>query len=326
MKNLFVFLRKCTSKGFEFISNMFVKGVYFYLYLICLLLKFIFRRSVKLDRAMDNFRGEPTNAESCLLLVFLFVIIFSICELLFFDTNEVVKLDTDKIVYEELRNDKVIEEDKKEEVAPEVQETINYDRSLFKQYGDMQFNQIDFNSLLGINDQIVGWLSVDTTNINYPIVQSSDNDFYLNHNINKANDSTGWPFMDYRNDSSMTNKNTIFYGHNLLNNTSFGSISRMFNEKWFKSSNHKIIFLTRDAIYTYEVFSIYYSEPENYYLQINLEGDEYLKFLDELKYRSMFNFNKELSIDDKIITLSTCTDDNKGRRVVHAKLVEKVNR
>ena len=324
MKNLFIYLRKCTSKGFEFISNMFVKGVYFYLYLICLLLKIIFRRSTKIDKAMNNFKRLPSNTEVYLLLVFQFIIDFSICELLFFNTNDVVKLDTEKVVYEEVF---VVDEKQSEtEKKNEINETVNYDRSLFRQYGNMELNQVDFNSLLGVNDQIVGWLSVDSTNINYPIVQTNDNSFYLNHNINKASDNSGWTFMDYRNNYSMTDKNTIFYGHNLLNNTSFGSISRMFNRKWYDSSNHKIIFMTNDSLYTYEVFSIYYSEPENYYLQINMEGDNYLRFLDELKYRSQFKFDVELGVDDKIITLSTCTDDNKGRRVVHAKLIEKISR
>ena len=245
MRKVISFIRRCTSKGFEYISNIFVKGVFFYLYLICLFFKMIFRKSVKLDKAINKFRQVPSNAEVYLLFVFLFIVVFSICELLFFNTNDVVKLDTDKVIYEDLKQEDVSEDVKSEtvEVAPEVKETINYDKSLFRQYGNMSLNQVDFNSLLGVNDQVVGWLSVDTTNINYPIVQSNDNDFYLSHNINKVSDNSGWTFMDYRNNSNMTDKNTIFYGHNLLNNTSFGSISRMFNKKWYDSSNHKIIFM-----------------------------------------------------------------------------------
>ena len=93
---------------------------------------------------------------------------------------------------------------------------------------------IDFNSLLGVNDQVVGWLSVDTTNINYPIVQTKNNDYYLNHDINKSLSGSGWTFMDYRNNPDMSDDNTIFYGHNLLNKTAFGSIDNIFK------SNKKI--------------------------------------------------------------------------------------
>ena len=70
-----------------------------------------------------------------------------------------------------------------------------------------------------INKEIVSWISVYSTNINYPIVKSDNNEFYLNHNINKSYDSSGWTFMDYRNNSDLSDFNTIFYGHNLINKT-----------------------------------------------------------------------------------------------------------
>ena len=68
-----------------------------------------------------------------------------------------------------------------------------------------------------VNNEIVSWISVYSTNINYPIVKSDNNEFYLNHNINKSYDSNGWTFMDYRNNSYLSDSNTIFYGHNLIN-------------------------------------------------------------------------------------------------------------
>ena len=99
---------------------------------------------------------------------------------------------------------------------------------------------------------------VDSTNINYPIVKSDNNEFYLNHNINKSYDSSGWTFMDYRNNSDLSDSNTIFYGHNLINKTSFGSVSNM--------------------------FAVYYSEPDSSYLQTNYDNKiEYLDFLNMLK-------------------------------------------
>lgn len=172
------------------------------------------------------------------------------------------------------------------------------------------------------NKEIVSWISVDSTNINYPIVKSDDNEFYLNHNINKSYDSSGWTFMDYRNNSDLSDFNTIFYGHNLINKTSFGSVSNMFNDKWFETSNHNIVVANKNGKYTYKIFSVYYSEPDSSYLQTNYDNKiEYLDFLNMLKEKSKFNFSEELNENDRIITLSTCTDDNKGRRVVHAKLI-----
>ena len=128
--------------------------------------------------------------------------------------------------------------------------------------------------------------------------------------------------MDYRNSPSMEDKNTIFYGHNLLNKTAFGSLANLFTDKWFNKSNHRITIRTESGIYTYEVFSVYYIDPEVYYLQTSFYNDEtYKEFLDTLVSRSLYNFNVELSTDDQIITLSTCTEDNKNRKAMHARRI-----
>jgi sortase B len=79
--------------------------------------------------------------------------------------------------------------------------------------------------------------------------------------------------------------------------------------------------LTNSALYTYEIFSAYYIRPENYYLQTNISDEYYLEFINTIKERSIIEFNVEVGINDKIITLSTCTDDNTGRKVIHAKLI-----
>ena len=322
MLNFFKYIYNCTVKRFEFLSFMLLKGVYFYLYVIVIFIKKIFKNSKIVDNMMEFVQQKPRSAESSLLLVFAFVVSFSICELLFLNTNEVVKLEVDKpITVEELKVNNDNYQESNNTVVFEVEESKNYDKSLFKYYGNMQLNQVNIKELRTANSKIVGWLVVDGTNINYPILQTDNNDYYLNNNINDVKDSTGWPFMDYRNNSGMSDDNTIFYGHNLLNNTGFGSISKIFTNSWFKNSSHKIIYLTDNALYTYEIFSAYYVEPENYYLQTNLDDEDYEKFINKLKDRSKIDFNNSVSFNDKIITLSTCTNDNTGRKVIHAKLV-----
>ena len=129
--------------------------------------------------------------------------------------------------------------------------------------------------------------------------------------------------MDYRNNIGMSDDNTIFYGHNLLNNTSFGSISKIFTNNWIRNSSGKIIYLTDNTLYTYQIFSAYYINPESYYLQTNL--DNKIEFLNTLKTRSIVKFNVDVSVNDKIVTLSTCTNDNTGRKVIHAKLISQEN-
>ena len=316
------FIVKCTVKGFEYLSFMLVKGIYFYLYLIVCLFKKIFNKSKIVDNMYNFIQQKPRSAESSLLVVFAFVVGLSICDLLFFNVNDIVVLDKE-INIEELKVKDDNYEEKYDVVAPEVEESKNYDKSLFKHYGNMQLNQIDFNSLKNTNSDVVGWIIVDGTNINYPVVKTQDNDYYLNHNFNHNDDSTGWPFMDYRNNIGMSDDNTIFYGHNLLNNTSFGSISKIFTNNWIRNSSGKIIYLTHNTLYTYQIFSAYYINPENYYLQTNL--DNKVEFLNTLKTRSIVKFNVDVSVNDKIVTLSTCTNDNTGRKVIHAKLISQEN-
>ena len=316
------FIVKCTVKGFEYLSFMLVKGIYFYLYLIVCLFKKLFNKSKIVDNMYNFIQQKPRSAESSLLVVFAFVVGLSICDLLFFNVNDIVVLDKE-INIEELKVKDDNYEEKYDVVAPEVAESKNYDKSLFKHYGNMQLNQIDFNSLKNTNSDVVGWIIVDGTNINYPVVKTQDNDYYLNHNFNHNDDSTGWPFMDYRNNIGMSDDNTIFYGHNLLNNTSFGSISKIFTNNWIRNSSGKIIYLTHNTLYTYQIFSAYYINPESYYLQTNL--DNKVEFLNTLKTRSIVKFNVDVSVNDKIVTLSTCTNDNTGRKVIHAKLISQEN-
>ena len=198
-------------------------------------------------------------------------------------------------------------------------ETIS---NLYRYYSSYSISDINISELHKKINDVVAWLIVDNTSINYPIVKTDNNDYYLSHDINNNYSIGGWTFMDYRNNSNMNNKNTIFYGHNLMNNTSFGGLSKIFTDKWYNKSNHKIMVLTDNHKYTYEIFSVYYFKAETYYITTKFyTNDEYKDFLDILKSRSIYNFNVSLDIDDKIITLSTCSDDNSGRKVIHARLV-----
>ena len=200
----------------------------------------------------------------------------------------------------------------------------NTESNLYRRYASYNINNLDFNKLKKDNKDIVSWLMVDSTNINYPIVQTTDNKYYLNHDIKNNVKGSGWPFMDYRNDKDLNDDNTIFYGHNLVNKTSFGSLDNLFKKDWFNNSNHYIALSTGKNKYIYEIFSVYIVEPETYYLQNNfILDDDKEEFYNTLKKRSIYNFNIDLNKKDKIITLSTCTEDNKKRKVVHAKLIKK---
>lgn len=180
---------------------------------------------------------------------------------------------------------------------------------------------VDFKKLKSENSDVVAYIKVNNTNIEYPIVKTSNNNFYLNHSFDKSKNSRGWIFADYKNKFDNTDKNIVIYGHNMRDESMFGSLKNILNEEWYNNAENKnITFLTEKGNYIYKVFSIYKIENEDYYIKTNFKNDEdYEKFLNTIKNRSIKNFDINLNINDKIITLSTCANNNKYRIVLHAK-------
>ena len=178
----------------------------------------------------------------------------------------------------------------------------------------------DFNQLRAINSDTVGWIKVQSTNINYPVVQTTDNDFYLHYNFYKKKNYNGWVFMDYRNSIENLNQNTIIYGHN---GTMFGQLKNALKESWYtKKSNQIITFNTLYAKLQYQIFAIYITTPDFDYLVNNyIYSQNYEKFLNEVKSRSIYNFGVDVTTEDKILTLSTCAEAGAKRIVIHAKLI-----
>lgn len=194
-------------------------------------------------------------------------------------------------------------------------EKIKKDNSNNKKY------IVDFKKLKSENSDVVAYIKVNNTNIEYPIVKTSNNNFYLNHSFDKSKNSRGWIFADYKNKFDNTDKNIVIYGHNMRDESMFGSLKNILNEEWYNNAENKnITFLTEKENYIYKVFSIYKIESEDYYIKTNFKNDEdYEKFLNTIKNRSIKNFDINLNINDKIITLSTCANNNKYRIVLHAK-------
>jgi len=180
-----------------------------------------------------------------------------------------------------------------------------------------------FNELLKKNDQTVGWIQVNNTKINYPVVQAIDNGFYLNHDFNKKKNSMGWIYMDYRNSNKDLNANTIIYGHNINGGIMFGGLVNALYPNWYnKDVNRTITFNTPYANMKWQIFSIYKIKTTTDYLDSEFESDEsYQNFINMIKGRSVKNFGVEVTPQDKILTLSTCAN-NISKIVIHAKLVE----
>ena len=196
---------------------------------------------------------------------------------------------------------------------------LAYNRSK-KQADGVEF--AGFDELLEKNADTVGWIKVEGTKVNYPIVQSSDNDYYLNHAFNGSKNVGGWIFADYRVDFEEFGKNTIIYGHNMNNKTMFGSIPDMLYNSYLNNSDNNFIKIsTPDSNSVWKVFSIYTTDPEVYYLKTNFKSEPYETFLTTIKGRSVFDFGIDVGTDDKILTLSTCDNSGTKRVAVHAKMI-----
>lgn len=189
-------------------------------------------------------------------------------------------------------------------------------------YIKMNMIDVNFEELKKINSDVKGWIKVNGTNVNYPFVQTSDNKYYLTHTFNKSYNQAGWVFQDYRNKED--NKHTILYAHGRSDKTMFGSLKDILTNDWLKNKNNFVIKMsTLEENTLWQIFSIYRIPTTSDYLQIDFKNDDnFLEFTNMLKNRSSYNFNTNVSKNDKILTLSTCYN-NKEKMVIHAKLIKK---
>ncbi|MBO1004060.1 class B sortase [Pseudogracilibacillus auburnensis] len=183
-----------------------------------------------------------------------------------------------------------------------------------------------FNELHEINSEIVGWIAIDDTKINYPILQAENNDYYLTRNYKGEESRAGSIFMDYRNELQLDNQNIVLYGHRMKDETMFNQLTKYVDKDFF-THHSKVYFDTLYGSYDAEVFAVYYTTTDFDYIQTEFESrDEYKSLLEEIHEKSIYQTDVSVSEDDQMITLSTCDytlDPDEGRLVVHAKLVEK---
>ena len=190
-------------------------------------------------------------------------------------------------------------------------------------YIGMNMIDVNFSELKNINNDVRGWIKLNGTNINYPFVQSNNNKYYLTHSFDKSYNSAGWLFLDYRNNIN-NNKNTIIYAHGRTDKTMFGSLRNVLTNNWLKDTNNYVIKISTETENSlWQIFSTYHLPTTSDYLQTNFNNDnEFQDFINMIISRSSYNFNTSVSVNDNILTLSTCYS-NSDKMVVHAKLIKK---
>ena len=212
----------------------------------------------------------------------------------------------------------IITEKEKSKNITNKKATYNY-----KYPDDLSFLNVNLDPYLRINPETVAWIQVNGTIISYPVVQHKDNKYYLNHDFYKRKTEVGAIFADYRDNFDEFNNNNIIYGHNIVNGTMFGQLPKVLRKSWQSNPNYHYIKLSTKKTNTiWKIFSVYEITPTIDYLQSKFNSTEtYNDFINLIKNRSSFDFQTEVNINDKIITLSTCNNIGNKRVVVHAKLI-----
>lgn len=190
----------------------------------------------------------------------------------------------------------------------------------------LRFPRDNFASVLEVNEDIVGRISIDSLDINYLVTQGTDNDYYLHMGYDRKKSSSGSIFLDYRCniDLDPLKGHYILYGHNMKNGTMFHNLTKYKDEKFFYN-NRVIRFDTLYEDYEWEIFSAYVTDTDFYFIDTTFKDDaDWLSFLLTVQDKSLFPTNTKLSADDVVLTLCTCTYEfDDARFVIHARLVQK---
>ena len=178
--------------------------------------------------------------------------------------------------------------------------------------------EINFNEYKAMNDDFVGWIKINDTSINYPVVHGSNNEYYLHHTFYGKSNFAGCIFMNCENTDIDLDQNVILYGHNMKNGTMFADL-RKYIEKDFWEQHKYIQLYTRTGNHIYRIYSAYTTgSSSDSYKYSFADEQSFLDFLAKTQELSDYDTGTELSANSKILTLSTCVGDASYRYVVHA--------
>jgi sortase B len=180
----------------------------------------------------------------------------------------------------------------------------------------------NYDKLYEMNHDFKGWIYIPNTKVSYPLAQTNNNDYYLNHNFKKEKNSGGSIFISSDTINPFVDQNTVIHGHHMRDGSMFADLMKFKDESFAK--NTSIYINTKDKVLQYEVFSVFFEKANSgSYIDKFSSSKVFLTYVNNLKGRSMSNLGRAPFVqEDKIITLSTCDYDiDDGRLLVCAKLV-----
>lgn len=207
----------------------------------------------------------------------------------------------------------------KEEDAP-VEEIVQKEETVPTEHQEdtlRPYPSVDFDSLRQLNSDVVGWIYIPDTEINYPVVQGKDNEQYLHHMINGEYNDAGSIFLQTQIPSDFSGQNSPIYGHNMKNGTMFADITGYKNQQFYDA--HPVAYLiTPEEVYLVHIFSGYVSDTWDDAWQTQFSEEEFSQWLSSRQRKSYFTPIRNATVEDRILTFSTCTYETENSRfVVH---------
>lgn len=194
--------------------------------------------------------------------------------------------------------------------------------------------KVDFDKLKEVNKAVVGWIVVEDTDISYPVVKGSDNEYYLDHTFSNYTNYAGAIFMDYRNQADLSDLNTFVYGHNVHHGTMFAELSNYMDSNFFNTHPY-VYYYTPDANYKLQVFSAYVEKADSSSHRLSFAGSEdYQDYINHVKGLSRYDSGVSMTASNHMLTLYTCSYENgrnpsntdaqyiDERYFIHCKIIE----
>lgn len=274
---------------------------------------------------MSEYKGRNSKKNALIVLMIVAIIAFigsGIYIVRYYKNQE-----TARIALEELQKEKELQEERMQSEQTEKVETEKQDSKNAGKEEKVVEIPVDFKALQAQNPDVYAWISIPGTAIDYPILQSADdNSYYLNHTIDKAEGLPGSIYTENLNAQDFTDNNTVIYGHNMKNGSMFADLHK-YSDNLFLEENPYILIYTKDQALKYQIFAAYISDDKHILNSYD--------FTDKAVYQSYLNdifairdmsavINRELEVtgEDRIITLSTCNSVFDQRWIVQAVLME----
>lgn len=186
---------------------------------------------------------------------------------------------------------------------------------------DTLWPQVDFEGLQQLNSDVIAWICLEDTVINYPIVQGADNNQYLRRLLDGTWNTSGTLFLDCDNDSLFSDQNSVIYGHNMRNKTMFGILGN-YKEQEYYDAHPVALLMTPGESYKIRFFSGYVADLGDNAWELSFTEDEYGRWLEEITAKSCFVSEIAPTTEDRVVTLSTCSKEFEDARFVLHGIIE----